>query len=208
MGKPSAGQRRARAGRFELWPVDDAQGWAPIRRGVSFQEGLYMVWRGKWALREHENGEPWYFQLTRGINPTRKSKRPWLPVGRKLPVNDSSPAAITAHESELNTQQSATAMMSEKEKLARHAKYDPDQPLPPEDAVELAQAKVREWGHGRRAAAPLSDAPFDVPVVWNAFVKYPKPAEDDAIEERAAIDDDEQSDGFALIEQLIKASEC
>jgi len=172
MGGKTMNQYRACTGEFELWPADDTRGWKPVRRGVSFAEGIDKVAQGKWILHEHQ-GQLWYFQLV---------PKPRLPQKQSRRF---SPTTITARESLLSASGgSATAKMDENDprRLRRYRKKDdsispisgmPFKPLAPEDAVERAQAKVRQWPH---PASRIDDG-TGVPVFGDRAVRvYPKPA--------------------------------
>ena len=128
--------RRLEGGSLYLYPADDSRGWTHIRI-IPFNEGLKKVAEGKFILHTDANGEPWYFQI-RANNKTEE----------EIPGGIPSPTAITAHESMLNAGLfgcSATYDLNESQRMTRIAEHDSDKYLPPEDEIERAQEKVRQW---------------------------------------------------------------
>jgi hypothetical protein len=152
---------------FELWPADDSRGWNCIRM-VTWSQGVDKVTQGKWKLHEL-NGEPWYFQIRANFEAEGE-----LPSG-------ASSTSITVRECQLNAgiietrrgvilaAKSRTASMTEEQRISRKNKFG--EPLPPEDAIERAQAKVKECAE-HRIWDPIKivDVEFTLPVrPWDAF---------------------------------------
>ncbi len=158
--------RRKCDGEFPVYPVDDSRGWGVVRM-VSFEYGVDKVAEGKWSLMEHPNGEPWYFQFRANFK-----------TDSELPAGELSPTTITEDESKLNAGlfgKSATGWMDldDPRRLIRHERFDPDKPLPPEDHIERAQAKVKLWSW---PASRIDDG-LGKPVYGDRAVRvYPKPS--------------------------------
>ncbi len=86
-----------------------------------------------------------------------------------LPSGASS-SSITASECELNCGKSRTVGLPEDKRISRRTRMG--RALPPEDAVERAQAKVRMWPH---SASRIDNGRGD-PVYGDRAVRvYPKP---------------------------------
>jgi hypothetical protein len=144
-------ERYIAAGDLPLYPVDASRGWRVIRY-VNFAKGLERAAKGEWALRNDEQGNPWYFQIVASFK-----------TDQDLPSGATS-SSITSRECMLNAgviekrngvilgAKSRTMRMTEDERLSQPKRPNGRVP-PPEDAIERAIAKVREWPlpHGDRS---------------------------------------------------------
>ena len=132
-GKTRA-QARTSQGALNLYPADISNGWRVIRI-VSFALGLEKVARGEWTLVNDEQGNPFYFQVKTNFK-----------TDQDLPSGASS-ASITLGEVLRNAGlfgKSRTAGMTEDARLSRPRLPNGHAPAP-EDAIERAQEKVKQW---------------------------------------------------------------
>lgn len=120
-------------------------GWRVIRH-VSGAQGEEMVARGKWREVYDEQNNHVGYQIVASW----KSDLEILSGGP-------SPNSITKREVEMNAGlygRSRTQGMPEESRVARFDSRT-GKPLPPEDAIERAVAKVAEFGRMRLRANPL-----------------------------------------------------
>lgn len=122
---------------FYLYPADTTLGWRVIRR-VTLACGTYKAISGQWREVHDEHGNHWGYQVVANFK-----------TDAELPSGASS-SSITVREMELNAftvlkyGKSQTAGMSEDDRISRRH-YKSGRKLAPEDAVERAVAKVRQW---------------------------------------------------------------
>lgn len=129
---------------YNLYPPETERYWRVIRI-VRFEQAESKVAAGEWRRDFEADGQPCY-----RVIPTHEKEKD-LPSGRTS-------VSITARESMLNAfaaafrdGRSRTVVLTEEQRLSRRDSRG--KALPPEDAVERAVAKVREWpkAHGDRA---------------------------------------------------------
>ena len=128
---------------FSLWSSETDYGWRVVRQ-ISFVEGEGKVARGEWRRVADTFGNHIGYQALANFKSDEE-----LPSG-------ASSTSINVWECLLNAGlggRSRTAGLSEDERISRKTRFG--KPLPPEDDVERAQAKVTEFGNGRLVAAPL-----------------------------------------------------
>jgi hypothetical protein len=151
--------------KFLLFAADTRFGWRVIRR-VTFRLGEAKVTEWKWReildpFKTHIG-----YQVISKIKPARD--RRYRPL----------PTAITAKDAKLISGlfgTSRTAGLSEDRRLTRHARYDEDKILAPEDAIERAQEKVKQWPFP--ASRIDSGKRNSVPAFGDRATRvYPKPA--------------------------------
>ena len=126
--------RRAHAGELPLYPADASRGWRVIRMS-SFAAASDKLARGEWKVMNDEQGNPWYFQICTTFKTDQD-----LPSG-------ASASSLTPRESMMSAGlygRSRTVGMSEDERISRRNLAG--HPLPPEDAIERAIEKVKEFG--------------------------------------------------------------
>lgn len=142
MGK-SRGLRRGNIGaNYLLFAAETTLGWRVVRR-VSGAQGEEMLARGQWRDVYDASGNHIGYQVI-------ASYKTDLEI-----LSGSSSCSITAREIELNAGlrgRSRTAGMSEEQRISRRAPRT-GSPLPPEDAIERAIAKVKEWPRSHRDRA-------------------------------------------------------
>jgi hypothetical protein len=139
MGGKNRNQRRQSAGSptYLLFDAETALGWRVIRH-VSGAQGEEMLARGAWRDVYDDLGNHIGYQMIAAAEILRSSSDP-------LP--NSSASSITVGELKLNAGlggKSRTAGMSENMRITRRD-LKTGASLPPEDAIEKAQTKVREW---------------------------------------------------------------
>jgi hypothetical protein len=127
---------------LNLYPADVTLGWRVIRR-VSQARGERKLALGEWREVHDEYGNLQGYQVLATFK-----------TDLDLPSGASS-TSITVSECELNAGlrgKSRTYGLDEDERLSRRNQQT-GKALPPEDAIERARAKVREWplAHGDRA---------------------------------------------------------
>jgi hypothetical protein len=142
----TANDRRSQSSErsIAVYPADTSLGWRVIRM-VSPNVALGKLALGVWreVFDEHRN-----FVGCQVLQTVKTDSE--LPSG-------ASSTSITVNECELNAGlggKSRTAGMPEDKRLSRfRTTANGILPLPPEDAIERAQAKVKEWTkpHGDRA---------------------------------------------------------
>jgi len=144
MGGTNAQQRRAQQGErcMNLYPPDTTLGWRVIRQ-VSQAQALKKLACGQWRAVNDEQGNFLGYQVLATFK-----------TDNELPSGASS-TSITVNECELNAGlrgKSRTWGMNEEDRISRRHPTS-GKALPPEDAIERAIAKVREWPlpHGDRA---------------------------------------------------------
>jgi hypothetical protein len=119
-----------------VFPADTTLGWRVIRM-VSVQVALGKLALGVWREVHDEHGN---FQGCQVLATVKSDSE--LPSG-------ASSTSITVNECELNAGlggRSRTAGLPEDKRISRFRTTDHGiLPLPPEDAIERAQAKVKEW---------------------------------------------------------------
>lgn len=168
MSGKTRGQRRAEFGErcINLYPPDTALGWRVIRQ-VTPAEATKKVASGQWREVFDEHGNFWGYQVLANFK-----------TDSDLPSGASS-TSITARECELNAGlggRSRTMGMIEADRISRrHPKMG--KALPPEDAVERAIAKVKEFGKSR-ILANIVGAPNSIPANWDAFQELAAVAND------------------------------
>ena len=161
MGKPNAAQRRAHAGEIRVYPAETSLGWRVIRH-VSAQEAGEKLASGEWREVLDEQGNFWGCQVLATF-----SKDQDLPSG-------ASSSSITVNECFLNAGlggRSRTAGMPEEKRISRRSAEG--KALPPEDAIERAREKVRQWPW---PASRIDDGSGAAVYGDRAVRCYPKPA--------------------------------
>ena len=122
--------------RFYLYPPDTALGWRVIRK-VTLAEGAEKVLRGEWREVHDEHGDHWGYQVL------VSSK-----TDQDIPSGATS-SSITVNECELNAGLGGewrTKGLPEDKRLSRFRRTEAGLlPVPAEDAIERAQAKVAQW---------------------------------------------------------------
>ncbi len=155
MGKTSA-QRRACDGAISLYPAETSLGWRVIGTTTAPIAAERLA-RGEWREVYDEHGNFWGYQVLANF-----TKDEDLPSG-------ASSTSITVRECELNAGlggRSRTAGMTEEQRISRKNKFG--KALPPEDAVERAQEKVKAMeAHRLFDAVKVVDAVPDRG--WDAF---------------------------------------
>lgn len=136
-------ERRAQSSErcISVYPADTTLGWRVIKM-VSAQLAMAKLALGVWREVHDEHGS---FQGCQVLATVKSDSE--LPSG-------ASSTSITVNECELNAGlggKSRTAGLSEDKRISRFR--TDGKALPPEDAIERAEAKVREWTelHGDRA---------------------------------------------------------
>lgn len=123
---------------FPLWLPETKKQWR-VAREVSFASGEAKCASGEWGrVRDAHDNLAGYQVLASSF----KSEES-LPCG-------ATSTSISVRELLMSAGcfgKSRTMRMTEEQRLARHAPFDPEKLLPPEDAVERAIAKVRQWPH-------------------------------------------------------------
>lgn len=135
----SANARRSSIGErnVNVYPPETTLGWRVIRM-VSPTKAAEKLARGEWREVRDEHGAFIGCQILASC-----AKEKDLP-------SRASASAITVRESELNAGlggASRTIGLPEEKRIARSNPFG--HPLPPEDAIERAIAKVREYGNRR-----------------------------------------------------------
>jgi hypothetical protein len=158
------GTRPARRGHggnrdFKLWLPETDQFWRVIRQ-VSFAEGERKCAAGEWCRVNDGFGNHVGFQILANFKKDEE-----LPSG-------ASSTSITVRECQLNAGLgglSRTAGMIEEKRISRKNQFG--KPLPPEDAIERAQAKVKECAEHRIwDPVKIVDVEFTLPMrPWDAF---------------------------------------
>jgi len=148
---------------LNLYSADIALGWRVIRT-VRQCQGAKKVQLGEWRMVLNELGEHIGYQVLANFR-----------TDRDLPSGASS-TSITVTEILLNALtifrdgRSRTKGLSEEKRITRHRHID-GKALPPEDAVERAQAKVAAWP---RPASHVIPGDQDSPMGDRAVRVYPK----------------------------------
>jgi hypothetical protein len=142
--------------KFILFAANTTLGWSVIRR-VTFRFGEAKVAARKWRQIQDQFGTHIGYQPLVCVMPVPKAKED---LRDKLP-----PTQLKAKDARLIaglSGKSKTAGLSEGRRLKRHAKYDVDKILAPEDAIERAQEKVKQWpfpasriDKGKKKSAPV-----------------------------------------------------
>lgn len=139
MGKSRA-DRRSCDGEISLYPAETSLGWRVI--GTTTRErGREKLVSGEWREVYDEHGNFWGYQVLANFK-----KDEDLPSG-------TTSTSITVLECILNAEglrASRTAGLPEEKRISRKSKCGV--PLPPEDAIERAVAKVAEFGRNRLVA--------------------------------------------------------
>jgi hypothetical protein len=121
---------------FYLYPARaEDTGWRVIRL-VPFSKGVQKVAAGIWKLVPDSNGNPWYFQIKANFR-----------IDEELAEGEETACTITARESKQHAGlfgRSYTFGMSEAARISRPKRPDGHYP-PPEDSIERAIRKVRQW---------------------------------------------------------------
>ena len=126
---------------FDLYPSETILGWRVIRK-VSFAEGDLKVTLGAWREVYDEFYNHVGYQIGGGANSVVMPSRP-------------SPSGIVRREMEINALGvSRTARLNEDRRMSR-VHHETGKALPPEDAVERIQAKVRVWPNVDAAAKDI-----------------------------------------------------
>jgi len=167
MGK-SRTERRASTGEtLNVYPPDTALGWRVIGHTTVVRAAERVV-RGHWREVFYSDGSLAGFQILA----TFKTEY-------ELQSNGFSPCTISESESDLNAGtkfkhgKSQTVGRPEWKRISRHARYDDRKILAPEDAVEKAIAKVKQWPW----PASRVDGGSGDPVYGDRAVRvYPKPS--------------------------------
>jgi hypothetical protein len=148
MSKTSA-TRRASNGALNLYPADTTLGWRVIGLTTALRAAEKLA-RNEWREVYDEHGTHLGYQVIANFK-----------TDQDLSSNPSS-CAVTVRESELYAGQcfrrgkSSTMGMPEDKRLSRPK--GPNGRIPsPEDAVERAVEKVKEWGRWRIRALPFVD---------------------------------------------------
>jgi hypothetical protein len=134
MGKSSS-QRRAEKGDrcINVYPPDTSLGWRVIRQ-VTPAKAAENLAAGRWREVYDEHGNFWGCQLLLSFK-----------TDQDMQSGASSPS-ITVSECELNAGlrgSSHTAGLPEEKRISRHSQTG--KALPPEDAIERAIEKVKQW---------------------------------------------------------------
>jgi hypothetical protein len=138
MPKTQSKRRRLHGLTVNLFSSNTLLGWSVIRQ-VPAREALEQIALKKWREIWYENGD------LAGVQPLRAEQRKTLGdalTERLIGVT------ITLNEVQRNAGlfgPSHTRGLPEWKRLKRHARFDDKQILPPEDATERAQEKVRQW---------------------------------------------------------------
>lgn len=157
MSKSRNEQRSERSDRcINVYPPETTLGWRAIRM-VSPTKAAEKLARGEWGEVRDEHGSFIGCQI---LASCAKEK--------DLPSSPSA-SAITVRESELNAGlggASRTIGLPEEKRITRRNPFG--HPLPPEDAIERAIEKVREYGN-RRLIDPVVVTRFHHLAPWDAF---------------------------------------
>lgn len=177
MGIPRS-TRRDLNGDVSLYPAETSLGWRVIRQ-VSRAEAAEKLGRGEWREVYDEHGN---FRGCQALISFKKDED--LPSRRTAP-------SITVKECLLNAGlcgKSRTAGMTEEQRISRKSPFG--RPLPPEDAIERAQAKVVEFGRIRLTVAPREAIELPPAGNWDAFQdlgRVEEPTEFEAVIESAVL---------------------
>jgi hypothetical protein len=159
MAGTTRAQRRAHKGDIDVFPAETSLGWRVIRQ-ASQDEAQKKLATGEWREVQDEAGNFIGCQVLANFK-----KDEDLPSG-------ASSTSISPRECLLNAaglRESRTANLPEERKISRKSRFG--KALPPEDAIERAVAKVREFGAHRLVAAPLV-AEIPIQGSWDAFVEF------------------------------------
>lgn len=142
--------------RVNVFSASTALGWKVVRH-VSVEFALEQVALKKWREIFYENGDLAGVQPYKELQPDERKTKTLNQVllERLIAVT------ITLPEVRRNAGlygRSHTIGMPEWRRLQRHARFDERRILPPEDAIERAQEKVRLWPY---PASVLRDARGD-----------------------------------------------
>jgi hypothetical protein len=163
MGKSRSERRVTRGALFNLYAADTTLGWRVIDQ-IPGAIAAQKVASGKWREVFFEDGSFAGYQV---ISATTS--------GKKIPSRGGSPPTITLSEVQMNAGlygRSRTLGMPEWKRKLRHAKYDEDKILAPEDAIERAIVKVKLWPF---PASRIDDGSSE-PVFGDRAIRvYPKP---------------------------------
>lgn len=144
MGKSRFARREESGKLFNLYAANTSMGWRVIRQ-ISGAYAAIKVASGEWRPVSYEqSGDLAGYQEV----PARFSPPVFSGPGVKIPGMRSVAATITLKEMQMNAGlfgRSRTLGRAEWKRKARHAKYDKDKVLAPEDAIERAVEKVRLW---------------------------------------------------------------
>jgi hypothetical protein len=153
MGKPAARQRRELSGTtLNLFSANTALGWDVIRQvpvELALEKLAAKQWREVWLT----NGE------LAGVQPLRAEEQKTF---HQILVAELLAVTITLNELLRNAGcygRSRTLGMPEWKRLRRHARWDPEMMLAPEDATERAIEKVRLWPYPASRARDRSGEP-------------------------------------------------
>ncbi len=165
MGKSRYERRESMGATLNLYPPDTSQGWRIIGN-TTVARAADKVARGLWAEVNYEDGSLAGYQILAAFK-----------TDLELPTNGISPCTITESESDMNAGtkfkrgKSQTLGRPEWKRISRHAKYDDRKILEPEDAIEKAVMKVRQWPF---PASRLDDGSGDAVFGDRAVRVYPK----------------------------------
>ena len=145
MGRTRNQRRGSSGANYLLFAAENILGWRCIRH-VTGAQGEEMLARGAWRdVNDTFNNHIGYQVVA--------SYRSDLEMLSGRP----SAASITVNECKLNAGlggRSRTAGMNEEQRIGRHTRFGAV--LPPEDRIERAREKVREFGRNRLVAAPMA----------------------------------------------------
>ena len=171
MSGKTRSQCRELRGEIAVYPAETSLGWRVIRH-VPATEAREKLATGEWREVYDEHQSFLGCQILANFK-----------VDQELPSGASS-TSITVRECLLNAGiretsrgvvlglKSRTAGMTEDERISRKNKFG--KPLPPEDAVERARAKVKELAKlEHRILAPIKVVDVDLPSrPWDAFREF------------------------------------
>jgi hypothetical protein len=167
MGRSRSERRAASGAVSNLYAAETTLGWRVIDQ-VPMSLGAEKVARGKWREVFYEDGGFAGWQVL----PAQACDR----GGKKIPSREGTPATITLAEVQRNAGlfgRSRTLGQPEWKRLRRHAKYDKEKILAPEDAIERAIRKVQQWPFPASRIATDDDGK---PVFGDRAIRvYPKP---------------------------------
>lgn len=161
MGGKTRAQSRACDGAISLYPAETSLGWRVI--GTTTRErGLEKLAGGEWREVFDEHHNFWGYQILANFK-----KDEDLPSG-------ASSSSITVSECCLNAGlggRSHTSGMPEEKRISRRS--EEGKALPPEDAIERAIEKIKQWPW---PASRIDDG-SGAPIFGDRAVRvYPKPA--------------------------------